>query len=94
VSSSLKKLHGFRYEHPLPISFPIISNMANIPRRERSRFSKDSFTVPGGLPLMYSSKIADNRKKMELRAGDSQSQKLQRDDSMATSNIKQILTSV
>jgi hypothetical protein len=36
----------------------------------------------------------DNRKRIELRAGDSQSQKLQRDDSMATSNITQILTSV
>jgi hypothetical protein len=30
---------------------------------------------------------------MELRADDSQAQKLQRDDSMAMSNMKQILTS-
>jgi hypothetical protein len=35
----------------------------------------------------------DNRKRMKLRAGDSQAQKLQRDDSMVMSNMKQILTS-
>jgi hypothetical protein len=45
-------------------------------------------------PLYFFAVLAEsaNAKRMELRAGDSQAQKLQREDAMVMRNMKQILT--